>query len=94
LESGHGIRFADRAIAERFSYERTAPCGSTFGFHGIFNMVPEVGVEEFWATYMSLDDRSTAITDFELIIGQLGAGSASFRRRLRFALDALKRAVR
>lgn len=92
LESGHGIRFADRSIAERFSYERTLPRGPTFGFHGIFNMVSEVGVEEFWSTYMTLDDRSTAGTDFRLIMRQLGAGSNSFRRRLRFAVDGLKRA--
>lgn len=94
LEQQHGIRFADQTVAERFSYERTMPQGPTFGFHGIFNMVPAIGAEGFWETYRSLDDRTSASTDFGLIMRQLGAGPASFGRRLRFAMDYLGRAVR
>ena len=34
-----GIRFAPEAVARRFAYERTAPTGHEFGFHGAFNLV-------------------------------------------------------
>lgn len=37
LERDFGIRFAPRDVASRFSYERVAPTGPTFGFHGLFN---------------------------------------------------------
>lgn len=38
LETDHGIRFASREIADRFSYEYALPLQPTFGFHGVFNM--------------------------------------------------------
>jgi hypothetical protein len=34
-----GIRFAPESLARSFSYERTAPTGLEFGFHGAFNLV-------------------------------------------------------
>src|SRR4051812_11562120 len=34
-----GLRFAPEWVARSFSYERTAPSGEEFGFHGCFNMV-------------------------------------------------------
>lgn len=34
-----GIQFAPAAVAHRFAYERTAPTGQEFGFHGAFNLV-------------------------------------------------------
>jgi hypothetical protein len=37
LEQTHGIRFAPVEVATRFAYERLAPPGPTFGFHGLFN---------------------------------------------------------
>lgn len=36
---GLGIRFAPEELAHRFAYERTAPSGGEFGFHGAFNLV-------------------------------------------------------
>lgn len=87
LEQEHGIRFAAQRIAERFSFERRMPQGPTFGFHGIFNMVPAIGVEAFWQTYRSLDDRSSAATDFGLILRQLGTGKHALKRRLQFVLE-------
>lgn len=93
LEQEHGIRFADWATAERFSFERTRPSRATFGFHGIFNMIPEIGADEFWDIYRSLDDRGTARTDFRLIMRQLSAGPHSLRRRMRFAIDYLSKAL-
>ncbi|ACB33246.1 hypothetical protein Lcho_0974 [Leptothrix cholodnii SP-6] len=38
LMRDHGIRFAEPGLAARFAYERLAPDGPTFGFHGLFNM--------------------------------------------------------
>lgn len=32
-----GLRFAPRALAERFAFERTQPAQTSFGFHGLFN---------------------------------------------------------
>jgi hypothetical protein len=37
LEEKHGMIFAPPSVADRFSFERSAPCGATFGFHGLFN---------------------------------------------------------
>lgn len=38
LEQAHAIRFAPPALAARFAFERVAPEGPTFGFHGLFNL--------------------------------------------------------
>ena len=37
LEREHGIRFADEALADKFSFEASFPTGKPFGFHGLFN---------------------------------------------------------
>jgi len=87
LEREHGIRFADRRTASRFSFEREAPPGPTFGFHGIFNMIPLLGTECFWESYLGLDERGTAFVDYPLLIRQLGGGPASMRRRCRLTKD-------
>jgi hypothetical protein len=38
LEQQYGIRFADAAIADRFSFEANRPDNTPFGFHGSFNI--------------------------------------------------------
>lgn len=38
LEQGYGMRYADAALADRFSYEIILPEQQPFGFHGLFNM--------------------------------------------------------
>jgi len=38
LAAAHGIRIAPLALAKRFAFERLAPDGPTFGFHGLFNL--------------------------------------------------------
>lgn len=90
LESNHAIRFADRTVADRFAFERACPAAATFGFHGVFNMLPVLGAERFWQVYRSLDDRSTAWIDFRLLMGQLGSGHQATRRRLQLSIDRLK----
>jgi hypothetical protein len=87
LEREHGMRFADRETAERFAFERTAPTAPTFGFHGIFNLIPVLGAERFWRIYRSLDDRSTAFADYRLLMAQLGTGEQTARRRLQLSID-------
>ncbi|GAC1574039.1 MAG: hypothetical protein NVS3B5_04070 [Sphingomicrobium sp.] len=38
LERRFGLRFAPEGLAGRFAFERAAPRGDEFGFHGAFNM--------------------------------------------------------
>ena len=38
LEEAYGIRYADAAIADRFSFEIVLPDNRPFGFHGSFNL--------------------------------------------------------
>ena len=90
LEKAHDIRFADLPTAERFSYERTTPPGPTFGFHGIFNMIPALGADRFWATYRTLDDRSTATVDAWTLFRQLGSGPQASSRRIRLIRDLIR----
>jgi hypothetical protein len=90
LERKFGLRFADRALAEQFSFERTAPRGPTFGFHGIFNLFGALGPAGFWEIYRSLDDRSTIAADYWRLMQQLGQGDGAWSRRARLTLDRLK----
>jgi hypothetical protein len=90
LEQSHGIRFANRPIADRFAFERTVPSEKAFGFHGIFNMIRVLGVDQFWSTYRKLDDRSTALADFRAILSELGPGPAGFLRRLVFVIYSIR----
>ncbi len=90
LEQEYGIRFADRPTADRFAFERTVSADPTFGFHGIFNMIPALGKERFWEIYRSLDDRRTAATDYWLLMRQLGTGRGSVSRRCYFTRDVMK----
>ena len=90
LERSHGIRFADRTAAARFSFERTTPPGPTFGFHGIFNMIRLFGADRFWRTYQTLDDRRTAFSDYALLARQLIGGRDGMRRVARLTADRWK----
>ena len=94
LEQEHNIRFADRTTAERFSFEREAPREPTFGFHGVFNMIPLLGVERFWGIYPELDDKSAALTDYRLLMRQIGNGKSPARRRYLLTKDRLSASLR
>ncbi len=93
LEREHGIRFATRELAERFSFERGQPTGPTFGFHGIFNLIPLIGTDRFWTLYEGLDGPGTAMRDFGILMRQLKSGPGASRRRLRLTVDRLKYAI-
>ena len=93
LEREHGIIFADRKMAARFSFERSPPAGPTFGFHGIFNMIPLLGADRFWSIYERLSDRSTVYRDMTLMMRQLGTAQKAGPRRLHLIADTFKAAV-
>jgi hypothetical protein len=56
LEQRHGIRFPPRALAERFAFERTAPSGPTFGFHGLFHFDRVLPPDQLHALLARLPD--------------------------------------
>ena len=89
LEEEHGCRFPSRSVAERFSFERTAPPQPTFGFHGVFNMIPALGADRFWEIYRALDERTAPDYDYPLLIRQLGDAPNSFSRRIALTRDRL-----
>ena len=90
LEREHGIVFADDETAARFSLERSLADEPTFGFHGVFNMIPLLGADCFWKLYRSLTERSTVFHDYALVMRQLGHGRHSARRRLQLTLDLVR----
>ncbi len=93
LERDHGIRFADRETAERFSFERSTPSHGTFGFHGVFNMIPLLGSDRFWALYDTLDDYSAVTHDYPLLMRQLGRGTKALARKAQLTLNQGERFV-
>ena len=82
-----GLRFAPRDLADAFAAERTGRIGSAFGFHGIFNMPAAIGVDAFWETYRSLDDRSTLAKDFGSLLKDVGRGAQPVSRSARMVID-------
>ncbi|WP_121118349.1 DUF5672 family protein [Croceibacterium ferulae] len=87
LEESHGIRFADAATASRFAFERDRRAARAFGFHGVFNLVEAVGVDEFWEIYRELDDRRTVWVDFRLILKTYLRSGGRWGRAFRIVRD-------
>ena len=81
LESRHGIRFADRMTAASFSLERGRHEVPTFGFHGVFNMIPLLGADAFWQVYEGLDHRGPVFHDLKLLLRQLRSSDRMWQRR-------------
>jgi hypothetical protein len=94
LESEFDIRFADATVAEQFAFERTLPSTPTFGFHGIFNMIPVLGRNHFWDLYRVLEDRDTVRPDYGLMMRQLGLGPTALVRQFRLTKDMMKLVLR
>ena len=94
LERKHGIRFADRATADDFAIERAQVEGRTFGFHGIFNMIDVIGTEAFWKIYRTLDQRNSTLSDFGILIRQIGAGPNAIGRRIILMRDLCRAYLR
>jgi hypothetical protein len=55
LEEEFGLRFAPEDVARRFAYERIAPTGREFGFHGAFNLIDHVPPGECSALFAALE---------------------------------------
>jgi hypothetical protein len=89
LEQRHGMVFADRDLASRFSREREATGLGTFGFHGVFNLPGVVGIDGYWDLYRSLDHRGTVRIDFWPLLRAVTSGPAGLRRGLRMLWDSL-----
>jgi hypothetical protein len=91
LEREFGIRFAPADVASRFAYERVAPSGPTFGFHGLFNLHRVLPIGELHALLRQLPDemaRGLDAHDLARTLIELGeldtaAEILAKRRRLR-----------
>lgn len=57
---GLGIRFAPESLARQFAYERAAPTGREFGFHGAFNLVRYLSAREALDLYRNLEPQILA----------------------------------
>jgi hypothetical protein len=55
LELKYGVKFAGMDMAESFSYERGTSRGVELGFHGVFNMYAELGVDHTGRLLKSLE---------------------------------------
>lgn len=83
LERDHGIRFAPVEMASRFAYERIAPTGPTFGFHGLFNMDRLMTPDELDRLLESLPDAMARGLDAHDLCRQLiRAGRLATARRV------------
>jgi Protein of unknown function (DUF5672) len=81
-----GLRFAPEAVARRFAYERTAPQGHEFGFHGSFNLVRHLPAAEALRLFRSLEPEMLARNERLQIMRW-----AVTRGRLRLALEMASR---
>ena len=90
---GQGMRFAPRALADRFSAERAGDVAASFGYHGVWHMPRAIGVAAFWDIYCTLDDRSTVRHDFGVLWRALGQVDHFGCRRFRMIWDYIKDAV-
>lgn len=89
LERDKDMRFADRALAGAFAFERARDVASPFGFHGVFNLPEAVGMEEFWDIYTSLDDKRTIWTDFWPLLRAVARGPNGIGRAMKMIFDRL-----
>ncbi len=88
LEQEHGVRFADEALADRFSFEAAYPIGKPFGFHGLFNFCRTVPPDEIAILAPDFSDaiaRSVQLAQLARncsALGMWGAVAAIARRML------------
>lgn len=50
-----GIHFAPESVARRFAFERAAPTGQEFGFHGAYNLVRYLSHRDAMAVFRQLE---------------------------------------
>ena len=89
LESEFAMRFAPKAVARRFSFERFPRHGGEFGFHGVFNMVDIIGAQRMTQVMKSLeigvmaDNEHSEVLRWALRRGRLGLAWSVARRMWR-----------
>lgn len=81
LEKEFGIVFADKDLADRFSFERFHRPGATFGFHGVFNMIESAGLRYFLTVYDGLDDKRIVFHDYRGIARDVIRHARELRQR-------------
>jgi hypothetical protein len=92
LEQAYGVRFAPAALAERFSCERMGSAARSFGFHGLFNMPREMGLEAFLAFFATLDRRQIGVRELcDVREALLRIGTPAASRQARHILSDLMR---
>lgn len=89
-----GMLFADRALADRFSAERTGDLQVAFGYHGVFNMPRAIGPAAFWTVYCQLDEIGTVQHDFWTIARDMWPLRGALGRIPRIATDCLRNSYR
>jgi hypothetical protein len=78
LENRYGIKFAPEAVADKFSYERSDPADSPFGFHGLFNLWRHIKDEELVDFFTVLNPRTlNTVEVLELATNYYKAGKVS-----------------
>ena len=81
-----GIRFAPESVARQFAFERTAPTGSEFGFHGAYNLARHVSSADILSVFRHLEPGMLARNEvLELLWWALSHG------RLRLAAVMMAR---
>ena len=88
LES-RGMRFAPKEIADEFATERAGNLMSSFGFHGVFNMIEALGTDEFWGVYSTLDNCDITGRDFMRIFFTLLKKRGNAMRGIEMLKDRL-----
>ncbi len=91
---GQGMRFAPRSLADLFAAERRGDLNTSFGYHGVFNMIRAIGIDAFWQIYRDLDDHGTIRHDFGAILKEARAGAGGVRRGARMIVDRVRHALR
>lgn len=85
-----GMRFAPRALADRFSAERAGDVAASFGYHGVWHMPRAIGVAAFWDIYCALDDRGTVRHDFAALLKQVAQEPGGLCRAMRMIADHVR----
>lgn len=91
---GQGLRFAPRALADRFSAERAGDPAASFGYHGVWHMPRVLGIEHFWQIYRTLDARGSIRHDFGSLLKQLLRGPGGAARALQLLVDHVGDTIR
>ena len=85
-----GFRFADAALAARFSFERSGRGARSFGFHGAFNLPRAIGRDGFWQIYRTLDETASLDTDFWSLVAATLIGPSGMTRAMHMIQSRLR----